>query len=88
MRYAGPVGMTEQDDMENWNYATEASKGTMARRLPYNYQQGLGHESSTPRYPWLMSNGLMSDGTTEQNQRGSYSRWAAFMDAESWADLK
>src|SRR3954470_9032048 len=24
MRYAGPAGMTEQDDMENWNYAAAA----------------------------------------------------------------
>ena len=28
MRYSGPAGMTEQDDMENWLYATAASKGT------------------------------------------------------------
>ena len=27
MRYSGPAGMTEQDDMENWLYATRASKG-------------------------------------------------------------
>jgi len=87
MRYAGPAGMTEQDDMENWNYATMASNGTIARRLPYNYQQGLGHESTHGRLPWLVTNGLMSEGTTEQNQRGAYERWAELMDAESWADL-
>src|SRR5215213_5414723 len=38
MCYAGPAGMTEQDDMENWNYATAASRGTIAQRYPYNYQ--------------------------------------------------
>ena len=27
MRYSGPAGMTEQDDMENWLYATAASQG-------------------------------------------------------------
>ena len=26
MRYSGPAGMTEQDDMENWLYATAASR--------------------------------------------------------------
>ena len=41
MRYSGPAGMTEQDDMENWNYATAASAGTIARRYPYNYQQSM-----------------------------------------------
>ena len=26
MRYSGPAGMTEQDDMENWNYATVSTR--------------------------------------------------------------
>jgi hypothetical protein len=26
----------EQDDMENWNYASAASKGVIARRYPSN----------------------------------------------------
>ncbi len=47
MRYAGPAGMTEQDDMENWNYATAASRGTIARRYPYNYQASLGTGRAT-----------------------------------------
>ena len=42
MRYSGPAGMTEQDDMENWLYATAASKGTIARRYPFNYQMSMG----------------------------------------------
>ena len=43
IRYSGPAGMTEQDDMENWNYAHAASRGTIARRYPYNYDQGMRH---------------------------------------------
>ncbi len=27
IRYSGPAGMTEQDDMENWNYTHAASRG-------------------------------------------------------------
>ncbi len=27
MRYSGPAGMTEQDDMENWLYATRCQPG-------------------------------------------------------------
>ena len=27
LRYSGPAGLVEQDDMENWDYATEASRG-------------------------------------------------------------
>ena len=41
MRYSGPAGMTEQDDMENWLYATAASKGTIAKRYPLNYQMSM-----------------------------------------------
>ena len=46
MRYSGPAGMTEQDDMENWLYATAASTGTVARRYPFNYQQSMGAYST------------------------------------------
>ena len=41
MRYSGPGGMTEQDDMENWAYASQASEGQTARRYPYHYKAGL-----------------------------------------------
>lgn len=82
IRYSGPGGLTEQDDMENWNYATAASKGTMARRLPYNYQMGMGHEFRGGPLP-----GRLSPAFSEQAQRGFYSRWAQFMDARGWGDL-
>ena len=42
IRYSGPAGMTEQDDMENWNYAHAASRGVIARRYPYTYEMGHG----------------------------------------------
>ena len=41
MRYCGPAGITESDDMENWNYAHPASLGMVAQRFPYNFQLGL-----------------------------------------------
>jgi hypothetical protein len=82
MRYSGPAGMTEQDDMENWNYASAASKGVIARRHPYNYQMGMGYEGSDVPLP-----GLVTPNITEQNQRGFYKRWAEYMDADNWEDL-
>src|SRR5512146_3202831 len=42
MRYSGPAGMTEQDDMENWNYAHASSRSTVSRRRPYHDKSGLG----------------------------------------------
>lgn len=83
MRYSGPGGMTEQDDMENWNYATSASRGIIARRHPYNYQMAMGAENANDVIP-----GLCTDGYNEQNQRQMYKRWAALMDAESWQEVE
>ncbi len=82
MRYSGPGGMTEQDDMENWNYAAAASRGTIARRHPYNYQMAMGHENPHDVIP-----GITTDGYNENNQRGMYKRWAELMDAASWEEL-
>ena len=89
--YSGPAGLTEQDDMENWNYAHNASRGAIARRYPYNYQMGMGHEA-----PPFDTNGLEMPGqirnvtaakAAEQNQRGFYSRWAEFLTAKDWDEL-
>jgi len=83
LRYSGPAGMTEQDDMENWTYATEASKGVIARRLNYNYQMGLGHARPVPGLPGAVQNGPMA----EENQRIFYNRWAQFMTQPGWDGL-
>ena len=83
MRYSGPAGMTEQDDMENWNYATAASRGTIARRYPYNYQQSMHATKVDDPLP-----GSVSTQITEQNSRGFYKRWRDCMIAPSWSDLQ
>jgi len=79
LRYSGPGGLTEQDDMENWTYATQASRGAIARRLPYNLQMGLGHttESDEPLHGARYSGGFMS----ETNAMVFYGRWQELMDA-------
>jgi hypothetical protein len=83
LRYSGPAGMTEQDDAENWNYATAASEGKIASRYKFNYEMGLSHEEPVPG----LGGAVYTDGTSELNQRTLYKRWAEFMDAGSWADL-
>jgi phenylpropionate dioxygenase-like ring-hydroxylating dioxygenase large terminal subunit len=84
LRYAGPAGLTEQDDMENWAYATSASNGIEALRYPYNYQMGMGYEQRVPE----IDGALFTRQVTEQNQRIFYERWGQFMDADSWDDLQ
>jgi phenylpropionate dioxygenase-like ring-hydroxylating dioxygenase large terminal subunit len=82
MRYSGPAGMTEQDDMENWLYATRASVGTIARRYPFNYQQSM--HASTVNGPMP---GNLSLQITEQMARGYYQSWDRYMKGEGWDRL-
>ena len=77
IRYSGPGGMTEQDDMENWNYAHNASRGTIARRMPYNYEMGIGHTADDTGLP-----GVVTERISEENARGFYRHWTALMDAQ------
>ena len=85
-RYTGPAGMTQQDDMENWHWSTAGSKGTISRRLPYNYTLFLDeqplHGPSTFDLPGNFTN-IMSD----ENHRVYYHRWAEFMAARDWDEL-
>ncbi len=89
--YSGPGGLTEQDDMENWNYAHAASRGTIARRHAYNYQIGVGVETREFEDHGLKVPGAVLDVTeakaSEQNQRAFYGRWAECMAARSWDEL-
>ena len=91
VRYSGPGGMTEQDDMENWNYAHAASRGTIARRYPYSYEQGLGTEVENYEWQGFRVPGTVCDLTqaksSEHNLRNLYRRWAEFMEARSWDEL-
>jgi hypothetical protein len=82
MRYLGPAGMTEQDDVENWNYATAASRGTVARRYPYNYQQSIDASSLDGPLP-----GKSALQITEGNARGFYRRWRMYMNGGNWDAL-
>jgi len=80
IRYQGPSGLTEQDDMENWGYAHEGARGVIARRQPFHYGMGLGHERTGWPVPWLGGEILATEDVSEQNQRAFYARWAAEMD--------
>ncbi len=83
MRYCGPAGLTESDDMENWNYCYPASMGTMAKRLPYNFSMGLGHGQTDEQWPEVTLNYQIS----EEPARARFRRWLEFMEAGSWDDM-
>jgi hypothetical protein len=74
--------MTEQDDMENWLYATSASSGPIARRYPFNYQQSLGAYRRNDPIP-----GDVSLQITEQNARNYYDVYARYLKGDGWGSL-
>ena len=76
IRYSGPAGLTEQDDMENWNYATSAGRGVIARRYDYHYMAGLNMVGSHNMIPGRTTT---SSPNTEENARGMYNRWLEYM---------
>ena len=83
LRVSGPTGLVESDDMENWNYAFPSSLGTIAQRLPYNFEMGIGRSHKDDRMPTFS----MKEGPSEEPARARFSRWLAFMEAKSWDDL-
>jgi hypothetical protein len=91
IRYSGPAGLTEQDDMENWNYAHAASRGTIARRYPYSYEQGIDTAVRDYEFQGMRIPGEVIDITevqsSEQPMRNFYRRWAEFMEADDWSQL-
>lgn len=87
MRYSGPAGMTEQDDLENWLYATQASQGTVARRYPFNYQQSMGAAEINPTVHGLTVHGAVSTQMSEHMARGYYNRWSDYMENKNWNEL-
>jgi len=80
----GPAGMLEQDDGENWDQSTRATKGVVARRYPLNFAMGLGHgaPASPEGIPYIET------PINEHAQLWTYRAWAEWMDADSWASLK
>ena len=77
--------------MENWNYAHAARRGVIARRYPYNYEQGMGWEQDGYDWDGLQLPGSVMDLTeaksSEHNLRNLYRRWAEFMEADDWDAL-
>ena len=62
--------------------ATAATRGPIARRHPFNYQQSLGRYGIDTPVP-----GRVSLQVTEENARRYYGSWADYMDGGEWGRL-
>jgi 3-phenylpropionate/trans-cinnamate dioxygenase subunit alpha len=78
----GAAGVVEVDDGENWNLMGQLlENGYQTRKMPWNYQMGLGWETDRDEnYPGRINATLYG----ETPQRGFYRRWLEFMTSEKW----
>ena len=79
----GAAGVFEQDDMDNWGQVTMASTSPIAKRYPALLSMGVGHAGTNEEWPGQLSERYIS----ENNQRGYYTRWMEYMNADSWKDI-
>ncbi|HUB97816.1 MAG TPA: aromatic ring-hydroxylating dioxygenase subunit alpha [Stellaceae bacterium] len=79
LRYAGPSGMVEQDDMENWTAAQRGTEGMVARKHPFNYQLAMGLARRSRPDEWLGDEVSITEDVAEHNQRAFYAHWARLM---------
>ena len=77
-------GTTMQDDMDNWRNVTDSGRTMIVRRSGQYLGMGLGHAGKHPDYPGLEIAGAP---VSETGQRGYFTRWQEFMNAESWKDI-
>ncbi|HLQ32645.1 MAG TPA: aromatic ring-hydroxylating dioxygenase subunit alpha [Chloroflexota bacterium] len=74
LRRFSPGGTLEQDDSANWTQVSWSGRGVAARRVPLNYQMGLGHEGPHDDIP-----GRVGPWESDTNQRAFYRYWAELM---------
>jgi hypothetical protein len=79
LRYGGPTGMVEQDDIENWSAATRGCESPYALSTPFNYQLHMGEAKWAWPEPWLGKAAYVDEGVSEHAQRMFYARWHAMM---------
>jgi phenylpropionate dioxygenase-like ring-hydroxylating dioxygenase large terminal subunit len=83
LRYAGPAGMVEQDDMENWTAAQRGTESLVARKYPFNYQLAMGLARRARPGEWLGNDVSITEDVAEHNQRAFYAHWARLIADES-----
>ena len=85
LHHFGPGGLFEQDDGENWEQSTLGTRGAVARRYPFHYAMGMGHEEWVPAD--ADAPGRLNELVTEHTQRNFYRAWAELMTGASWDEL-
>ena len=76
-RIQAASGIAAQDDTENFEQVTEATRGVVGQQLDFNYQMNIGEEY---RQAPNGCPGRFSPYISETNQLNFYAYWASLMD--------
>jgi phenylpropionate dioxygenase-like ring-hydroxylating dioxygenase large terminal subunit len=78
-RVQATSGIAAQDDTENFEQVTEATRGEIGSRLDFNYQMGVedASDGTIAGFP-----GRFGPYYSEQGQRNFYGAWATMMDRD------
>ncbi|MGE4240632.1 aromatic ring-hydroxylating oxygenase subunit alpha [Ramlibacter sp.] len=79
LRYAGPAGMTETDDIENWTGAQLGTASHAAASNPFNFMLQLDKAKPAWPVPWFGETSLCDEGISDNGQRCFYARWNTAM---------
>ena len=82
MRYSGPAGMTEQDDMENWLYATRSSQVTIAVR---NIRSTIRRRWALIR--WTIRSPAWSRPRSPIRRRAIITGYSRYLKGDAWDSL-
>ena len=83
MRYSGPAGMTEQDDMENWLYATRGQQGDDRAALSVQLPDVDGRVQNTTD----LGPGEVATQMTDQTPRNFYRAYTRYLNGDDWDSL-
>ncbi|MDZ4778618.1 MAG: Rieske 2Fe-2S domain-containing protein [Planctomycetia bacterium] len=78
-RQQAVAGIAGQDDTENFEQVTEATRGVIGQTLDFNYKMGLGYEDRCNPPPELP--GRLGPYFSEQGQRSYYGYWSELMES-------
>ena len=78
-RIQAATGIAAQDDTENFEQVTEATRGVIGQRLDFNYEMDIETDAASlvPDFP-----GRFGNYYSEQGQRNFYAYWAHCMDGK------
>jgi len=82
--YFGPAGMLEQEDGENWDQSTRATRGVISKRYPLNFSMNVKRgevQRDGAGIPFV------DCAINEHAQLWTYRAWADWMSADSWEAL-